>query len=172
MTDKMIWRLTLGVALMLGGCASSNRMAVEQTDGLTFDPIAFFAGTTEGRGALKIVMKASQPTLVEGHGRVDADGAITLDQSVRRGTMPPTHRSWHLQRVAPGRYAGTLSDAAGPVSGDVAGDRLHLAFAMKGGTRAEQWLYLQPGGQVAHNVMIVRKFGVPVARLTETITRR
>ena len=30
---------------------------------------------------------------------------------------------------------------------------------------------LQPGGQVLHNVMIVRKFGLPVARLDEVITR-
>ena len=42
---------------------------------------------------------------------------------------------------------------------------------MKGGLKAEQWLYLKRGGQVAENVMVIRKFGIPVARLTETITR-
>ena len=45
------------------------------------------------------------------------------------------------------------------------------SFAMKGGLKAEQWLYLKRGGQVAKNVMVIRKFGIPVARLTETITR-
>jgi hypothetical protein len=37
--------------------------------------------------------------------------------------------------------------------------------------QAEQFLALQPGGTVAQNVMIVRKMGVAVARLDETITR-
>ena len=43
---------------------------------------------------------------------------------------------------------------------------------MKGGLHAQQWLYLQPGGQVARNRMVVTKFGVPVASLDETITKR
>jgi hypothetical protein len=42
---------------------------------------------------------------------------------------------------------------------------------MNGGLRADQWLALQPGGKVLHNVMIVRKFGLPLARLEEVITR-
>ena len=136
-----------------------------------FDPVAFFAGHTQGHGSLKIAFRGRQQTLVDGTGKPDGDTDIVLDQNVRRDGRLAKHRTWHLHRIAPEKYAGTLSDASGPVSGDVVGNRLHLAFAMKGGLKAQQWLYLQPGGQVAKNRMIVTKFGIPVASLDEIITR-
>ena len=118
-----------------------------------------------------MVFSGRKPTLVEGHGVVRADGSIDLNQVVRSGDKAPTRRTWHLYRIAPGRYGGTLSDATGPVSGDVSGNRLHLSFAMTGGLHAEQFLYLRRGGQVAQNRMVVSKLGIPVASLDETITR-
>ncbi|UAJ12330.1 DUF3833 family protein [Glacieibacterium megasporae] len=138
----------------------------------TFDPIAFFAGPTQGHGSLAVAFSGSKPTLVEGHGVVEADGSLRLEQTVRVGDKAATRRTWHLYRVAAGRYSGTLSDAKGPVSGDGTGNQLHLSFAMRGGLQAEQFLYLQPGGQVARNRMVIRKLGVPVASLDETIFRR
>ena len=36
----------------------------------------------------------------------------------------------------------------------------------------DQWLTLAPDGQSAHNILIVRKFGVTVAVLDETIRRQ
>lgn len=115
--------------------------------------------------------KRSQQVMVTGRGVVTSDGEIVLDQDVQRGSAPPSRRTWRLHRIAPGRYTGTLSDAIGPVTGEVAGNCLHLAFAMKSGLRAQQWLYLQPGGHVARNRMVVTKFGLPVASLDETIRR-
>lgn len=161
----------LAAALAIGACVPSGHLAREQAGAPAFDPIAFFAGPTEGKGSLAIIARHRRTTLVEGHGVVTANGTIVLDQDVRQGDAPPTHRTWHLHRVAPDRYAGTLTDAIGPVVGDAAGNRLHLDFKMKGGLHAQQWLYLQPGGQVAHNRMVVTKFGLPVASLDETITR-
>ena len=57
------------------------------------------------------------------------------------------------------------------MTGEVMGNVLHLAFAMKVGPRAKRWLYLQPGGQVSRNRMVVTKFGLPVTSLDETIRR-
>ena len=68
-----------------------------------------------------MLTKRRQQTLVEGHGVVTRDGGIVLDQEVRRGGVM-TYRTWRLHRVAGDRYAGTLSDARGPVSGDVTGN--------------------------------------------------
>ena len=158
-------------ALSLGACVPSGHLGRETAPSPVFDPVAFFAGDTRGDGSLKIVLHHRQATMVAGHGVVTPQGGIVLDQDVRRGTAPPSHRTWNLRRTGPGRYAGTLTDATGPVTGEVAGNRLHLSFAMKGGLRAQQWLYLQPGGQVARNRMVVSKFGVPVASLDETIRR-
>lgn len=161
----------LAAALAATACVPAGHLAREQAPAPTFDALAFFTGHTEGRGELTVVMSGRKPTLVEGHGVVAPDGSIDLEQVVRRGDAPSRRRTWHLYTIAPGRYAGTLSDASGPVAGDVTGNQLHLSFAMKGGLHAEQFLYLRPGGQVAQNRMIISKFGMAVARLDETITR-
>ena len=153
------------------GCVSSEHLAREQAAAPTFDARAFFIGPTEGKGVLKVPFRRAERTLVEGSGHLAADNSIILDQAVKRGRRLTTHRQWNLRAEAGGRYVGTLTDAVGPVTGIVDGNRLHLTFAMKGGLKAEQWLYLAPDRMSARNVMIVSKFGLPVARLDETITR-
>lgn len=136
-----------------------------------FDPVRFFDGRTQGNGSLKVIIAKRQPIRVEGRGQVDRDGVLVLDQTVTEGKKPPVKRSWTFRRLAAGRYTGTLSDAAGPVAGDVTGNRLHLHFRMHGGIVADQLLDLAQDGQSAHNRMTFRKFGIVVARLDETIRR-
>ena len=138
---------------------------------LVFDPARFFDGRTQGTGSLKIIAARRKPVRVEGRGRIDSDGVLVLNQTVIEGGKAPTERRWTFRRIAPGRYTGTLSDAAGPVAGDVTGNRLHLHFKMHGGIVADQLLDLAEDGQSAHNRMTFRKFGVVVARLDETIRR-
>lgn len=132
---------------------------------------AFFAGRTEGRGTLRIALHRPATVIVHGHGVVAPDGTLVLDQTVIEGAKPATTRQWRIVPAGPGRYAGTLSDAAGPVAGDVTGNRLHLVFAMKGGLHADQKIDLAADGRSAHNIMVFTKFGVTVATLDETITR-
>lgn len=137
----------------------------------SFDAIAFFTGRTEGAGRLKIAMRAARPVAVHGSGAVDPDGTLVLTQLVEEGGGPPRRREWRVRRTAPGRYAGTLTDAIGPVAGVATGDRLRLTYRMPGGLAAEQWLTLAADGRSARNVLTVRKLGVVVARLAETIVR-
>ena len=108
---------------------------------------------------------------MHGVGHVTESGTIVLVQRVEREGEEPTTREWRIHPTGGGHYEGTLSDAVGPVQGDVVGNRLHLSFTMTGGFQAEQWLDLLPSGNVALNHMAVRKFGFPVATLEETITR-
>ncbi len=124
---------------------------------------------------MKIAFRKAEAVRVEGRGRIEGD-VIVLDQVVRRGRRAAETRQWRLRHEGAGRYSGTLSDAAGPVVGQAEGNVLHLRFAMKGGVRADQWLTLQTtpgaqGGARVENVMIMRKFGLPVARLDEVILR-
>lgn len=161
----------LGLLCGLTGCVSAGRLPPVRADAPALDPLAFFAGHSRGAATLKIALRQPRAVTVASHGRRSADGAILLDQTVTLAGQPATQRQWQLRRDGTGLIAGSLSDAAGPVSGEVTGNRLHLRFAMKGGLRADQWLALQPGGMVLHNVMIVRKWGLPVARLDEVITR-
>lgn len=136
----------------------------------TFDPLTFFAGQTEGRGTLRVMLSRRRPVVVHGHGRV-ADGTLVLDQIVIGGGDAPSERRWTFRAAGPGRYTGTLSDATGPVAGTVDGPRLHLHFHVHRGIVADQWLDLAPDGASAHNRMTFRKMGVVVARLDETIRR-
>lgn len=135
-------------------------------------PVArFFAGRTEGQGLLRVIMSGSRAIRVSSRGRLQPDGQIMLDQLIHEQDRPPRTRSWRLREVAPGRYAGTLSDAAGPVTGTAAGNRLHLSFPLRGGLLVDQWLTLAPDGRSARNILRVRKFGLTVGALDETIRR-
>ena len=136
----------------------------------SFDPLAFFAGRTEGVGRLKVALSRSVPVAVQGEGTLQPDGSLLLEQRISEGTKPPRTRQWRIRRTAEGGYTGTLSDALGPVTGEVEGNRLHLAFRGKG-VRIEQWLTLAPDGQSAQNRLVARKMGVVVAELDETIRR-
>ena len=136
-----------------------------------FDAIRFFDGRTEGQGVLKVALRSPATIRVQSRGRVQTDGTLSVRQTVSEGDKPARTREWRIRELSPGRYAGTLSDASGPVAGEAVGNRLHLRFRMKGGLDAEQWLTLAPGGRSAHNVMRVRKFGLTVASLDETIRK-
>lgn len=131
----------------------------------------FFAGKTRGDGSLKIMLRSAESVRVEGNGWIDPDGTLVLEQIVQRGTRAPQKRQWRFRNAGPGRYEGTLTDAGGPVRGEVRGNMLHLNYRMKGGEQAEQWIYLQPDGRTALNRMAIRKYGMVVARLDETIRK-
>ncbi len=160
----------LGSAL-LAACSAAGPDESLQAPSPRFDPAVFFAGRTAGVGTVDIVMRSAEPLRVQGAGRVEPDGTLVLDQIVRRGARKPQQRQWRFRPLGPGRYGGTLTDATGPVSAQVDGNRLHLRYAMKGGVQAEQWLYLQRDGRTALNRMAIRKFGMVVARIDETIRK-
>ena len=136
-----------------------------------FDPGAFFSGKTVGDARIKIIMRSAHGMHVESTGKVEADGTLSVTQVVEEEGKPMKKRAWRIREVSPGRYEGTLSDAVGPVTGTLENDVLRLRFAIKGGMKAENVLRLRADGQSVHNVMTVRKFGITVATLDETIRR-
>lgn len=135
-----------------------------------FDPLRFFAGRTEGTGRLHIVMRHPRTVRVHGRGRVQG-GELVLAQTVDEAGAPLRSREWRIRQIAPGRYAGTLSDAHGPVTGEASGDTLNLRYKAKGGVAIEQRLRLAPDGRSAANRLVARKLGIVVARLDETIRK-
>lgn len=164
--------LTLAAAgFVLSACVATPRPQPPNLAAPAFPVLHFFQGGSEGRGILRIAFQGPAAVLVRSHGSVGPDGTLTLRQEVRQGEKPVRRREWRIWEVSPGRYAGTLSDASGPVTGHVQGNRLHLAFRMKNGLRADQWLTLAPDGRAARNLMRVRKFGFTVAALDETIRK-
>lgn len=160
----------LRTALLALSVLLASAATAADTPAAQFDPIRFFEGRTQGRGALKIIMRAAQPVAVEGLGRVEPDGTLVLSQQVTQGLTAPRTREWRIRQVAPGRYVGSLSDAVGPVTGEAEGRTLTLRFPGKGAA-IEQVLTLADDGRSARNVLTARKMGVRIAVLDETITR-
>ena len=134
-------------------------------------PERFFVGGTEGEGTLTVITRRPHAIHVTGTGHIAPDGTLVLAQTVNESGRPRRQRQWSIRQVSPGRYAGMLSDAAGPVTGEVDGNLMRLRFRMAGGLAAEQRLTLQPDGRTVLNRMTVRKLGIVVAVLNETIRK-
>ena len=164
--------LLVWVAVLASGWAPLALARPEAPAGPYFDPIAFFTGDTEGNGRLKVRFSRSKPMRVLGHGALQDDGMLVLDQTVMAADDPPKARQWRIRQTAPGHYAGSLTDASGPVTLEVAGNRMRIRYRARGGLGFSQVLTLEPGGQVARNVMHVRKMGMVVATIREMIRRR
>lgn len=161
-------RLLLAAALPLAACAGGRPPGT--ASGPAFDPIAFFSGSTRGSGELSIVLRPPRPITVQGEGRVRADGTLVLRQRVEEERRPARTRRWELRRTGPGTYAGTLSDATGPVRAEASGNTLHIRYSSRQGN-VEQWLVLAPNGRSAQNRLTVKRLGVVVATVNETIRK-
>ena len=135
-------------------------------------PEQFFVGSTEGVGTVTMALSGSHKVRDRSRGRMDASGALLLDQVVEEEGKPARRRSWRLVRAGGNRISGTISDASGPVTGEMNGNVLHLKYrTVEGGAQVEQWITLHANGRTAANRMIFRKFGFKVASLESTIRR-
>jgi hypothetical protein len=158
-------------SLALAACTAAAPPEASQS-GPAFDPVAFFTGASHGDGKLDQVMKATSTVTVDSIGRPEKDGTLTLIQRIAMQGDPPRTRVWKLKQVAPGRYAGSLTDASGPVETVAIGRAIRIRYPMKGGLHVEQWLTALPGGRALDNRMTVHKWGVRVATLRERISKR
>jgi hypothetical protein len=134
-------------------------------------PEHFFTGRTEGEGVVHVMLSGRHAVRDHGRGHIDRAGALVLDQVVEEEGKPARRRRWRLARAGANRITGTLSDASGPVTGELSGNVLHLRYRSAEGPSVEQWLTFHPGGRSARNRMVFRRFGLQVATVEETIRR-
>jgi hypothetical protein len=134
-------------------------------------PEQFFVGRTEGTGTVHVILSGRHGVRDRSRGRIDASGALVLDQIVQEEGKPARRRSWRLVRAGPNRIAGSISDARGALAGEVAGNVITLRYRLAEGPSVEQRITIQPGGRTAHNRMTFRRFGLHVATV-ETVIRR
>lgn len=134
-------------------------------------PEHFFVGRTEGSGTVQIMLSGTHAMTDSGHGRIAADGALVLDQIVREAGKPERKRNWRLVRAGGSKISGTISDARGPVTGEVQGNVIYLRYRSAEGPSVEQWITLNPDGRTASNRMVFRKFGLKVATVLSTVRR-
>ncbi|MBL0164846.1 MAG: DUF3833 family protein [Xanthomonadales bacterium] len=138
---------------------------------LEMTPQQLFAGHSEGNGSLKILLGKTQPFHVESRGQAQPDGSFRLDQTVTFEGKPAQDRTWILETVGPRMYAGTLSDAAGEVTGRSEGNRLILRYRIKGPMVMQQTLELLADGKTIDNTGTLTLLGIPIGRLHEIIIR-
>ena len=123
----------------------------------------FFEGRTEGSGTIRTVLGKPYRTRSVGHGRFEPDGSLVFVQRVVDDGKPPHERRWKIRQTGPRRFAGTMSEAIGPVTIEEVAGRYRFRFRMKGNLSVEQWLVPLAGGMAARNTLTIRKFGVKVA---------
>lgn len=156
----------LVVALFLG-LAGPASPAVAGVD----DPLRFFAGRTESIGTVKLAMKKPFRSRALGKGEIRPDGALDLIQRVEDEGERPRERRWRIRQVAPGRYAGTMSEAKGPVTVEEVGGRFRFRFRMDGSVAVEQWLIPAADGRSVRSKVTIRKYGIKIGISEATIRK-
>lgn len=163
MTMKL-WLLT-GVLL-----AQFVALRIE-AQAVVFTPESGLSGESRGEGSLRLLLGRRRPFHVQSSGESNSDGTFTLQQTVTFEGEKPRVRTWVIRKVAPLEYAGTLSDASGPVRGQTSGTRLTLKYRLKGPLVMHQILDLSADGKTIANTGRITFLGIPVGRLRETIRR-
>ena len=153
-------------------CASGAASGAGTAQAQSFDPITFFTGATDGTGSLKQAFSAAKATHVTGFGAMRGNGVFVLDQTMTVTGETAKNRRWQLHQISPGHFGGTISDAKGPVTIDVAGNRLLIKYTMQNGLKVESVINIDAGGRTGHNVSTVRKWGMTAATLSETISKK
>ena len=161
--------LALSLLLLSAGCAT--RVELPAAPGVTLNPIAFFAGRSQGDGTLHQVFGSARGMRVDSFGRPDRNGGLTLTQTIRQEGKSPRTRVWTIRPAGLNRYTGSLTEAVGPVTVLVEGPRAQISYAMKDGLEVRQQLALQGDRRTILNHLVVTKWGVRVARAEETIRR-
>jgi hypothetical protein len=136
----------------------------------SFNPVEFFRGRTHGEGMLKIIFQSAKKMTVDSEGRAEKDGTLVLEQIVHEPGKAPRTRYWRMKQMGPNRFEGTLTDAAGPVRVDVAGERIRIRYRGKDHLDFDQWL-TPAGSKQVNNRMRVKRFGIIVARYDEVIRK-
>jgi hypothetical protein len=165
--------MKISALLVLVLCISVVSVSSQAKEGsLEFTPQNVFSGHSEGNGKLRLFFGKQRLFHVESHGYDQADGSFRLDQTVTFQGQPSQKRSWILKTIRQNHFTGTLSDAAGRVTGLTKGSRLLLKYRLKGPLIMHQTLELMPDGKTIDNVGKITLLGIPVGRLHETITRK
>ena len=154
----------LGFALI----ASSAAAASTPRD---LDITAFFTGRTRTENVLKVAFHRPTPLIVDSIGGKGDRGDFVLVDTVHEGDKPVRTRKWIMHQVSPGHFAGTLTDAVGPVDMSISGDVVTVRYKMKGGLDILQTMTLQSDGRSMANKVVARKFGLTFAHVDGTVRK-
>ncbi len=163
MRERVLRTAFLAIAMM-------SQSVSGQSTNEAFVPERVFAGHSQGKGELRLLLGKPRPFTVESLGSPQADGRFRLEQKVRFQGKAVQSRAWVMQQTRPGYYSATLSEAAGPATARAEGSRLTLRYPLKRwGLVMHQTLDLAKDGRTVANYGSIRLFGIEVGELRETI---
>lgn len=157
--------VSLPIAL-LGASASAETASIAK---LT-DPLRFFEGRTESVSTVKVMMRKPFHSRAIGRGEI-SEGVLNLVQQIHEDGRTPYDRRWRMRQIGPGRFAGTMTEAIGPVIAEEIDGQFRFRFKMKGNLSIEQWLTPLPGGRSARSKVSIRKLGITVGHSEGMIHR-
>jgi len=161
------WRRCLELAIGLSIPAAATCASTAEREA---DPLRFFVGNTEMVSTTKIITQKPFVTHSLGRGSIGEDGALELVQHVNELGRRQFDRFWHIRKVAPNRFGGTMSEANGPVTVEKRGARYLFRFRLKDDLAVEEWLI--PQGESAARILVtIRKFGIAVVHTQGWIRR-
>ena len=135
------------------------------------NPLSFFEGKTEFVGTMKMVMKKPMRVRSVGRGKISSDGALTLVQQVFDEGQAPRERVWKIRQVGPNKYAGSMSEAKGPVTIEQVEGRYRFRFKLPGNMSVEQWLIPNADGRSGVSKLTVKKYGMKVASSVSVVRK-
>lgn len=157
--------------MMIAACScASSSVTLPAAGGAEFEPITFFEGHTHGDGELRKLFSKPVRVSVDSVGRLH-NGTLILDQTIREAGKPASTRRWTITPLGHDSYSGTLTEAVGEVHANVVGARGYIRYTMGHGLTVDQQLAQQSDGTTVLNRLVVHKFGVRVATLSETIRK-
>jgi hypothetical protein len=135
-----------------------------------FNPVEFFRGRSHGDGTLKIIFQSTKKMTVDSFGSTEKDGSLLLKQVIHEPGKAARTRYWRMRQTGAHSFAGTLTDAAGPVRVDVDGNQVRIRYTAKDNLDFDQ-LLTPNGPREVRNEMKVRRFGITVAHFNEVIRK-
>ena len=161
-------RVSLVIAVVLAGSPPSAKATVDQGSD---NPMRFFEGRTEMVSTVKVLMSTPYRSRTTGNGEILSDGTLALTQRVHEEGKPVAIRRWKIKQVDDGKFAGTMSEAVGPVIVQDVGESYRFRFKMRGGLAVDQWITPLADGRSATSSASVRKLGMRVATSRGVIRR-
>ncbi len=167
----------IALALLLSGCRTLAPQHFEKAVP-RFEPDTYFEGAVRSWGVVESWSGSPKSRLrAELFGRRDgSDVVVTQDFTFQDGQT--RQRVWKIRRLDEHRYAASASDVIGPAIGVAYGNAFHWKYTLqlRAGNpltrvRMEHWMYLTGDGETLLNQVVMRKFGVIVARATEYFQR-
>lgn len=166
------------VALLIMGCEG---MKIEDfKDGTPrFELERYFAGKTKAWGIFHDRFgRVKRQFTVDILGEVDGD-TLTLTEDFTYVDGESERRVWTVRRTGPNSYEGTADGVIGVAKGRIAGNAFHWVYDFNlpvgGGTwkvTFDDWMFLQPGGDVVLNRADVSKWGLTLGTATISFAKQ